>query len=127
MPVSISRSSRMLLLVFAAFSVGLLIWATRWDLGSIMLLPMFGAWLLAPYAVLWFVSRRLRYGAQAVIHLIGSLAVGLFGVGILIYGFVANPDPQSGLLLLFIPIWQLVGAGLTVGLGLVAGRIRKAG
>lgn len=125
---STSRSIRFLLAVFCIASVGLLAWSTRLDPGSLLLFPVFASRMLVPYGILWVASRGLHETRpQEVVFLVGTLLVGLFGISLFTYGFVTSPDPQSGLLLVFLPLWQLVGSGGTVGiLALLAHRNRTA-
>lgn len=122
-----TQGSKIASVICAIISIGVLAWATSIDLGSILLFPVFAVWLVLPYGVLWLVSHQVRERWQEAVLLVVTLVVGIFGVGALVYGFVTHPDPQSGLLLLIIPVWQLLGVGFAAGIILVAERLRKTG
>ncbi len=64
-------------------------------------------WALIPYALVVVATHRepSNLGSSSVL---GVAAVLLSGASIvLLYlAFIANPDPQSGLVLVFLPLWQ---------------------
>lgn len=75
----------------------------------LLFLP-FAAWALLPYGLLAVRAERAagHRGATTIV-LVGSVLATAFGVFALYMAFVAQPDPQSGLVVLFVPVWQLVG------------------
>ena len=75
----------------------------------------FGMWAAAPtLLLLWYVLRRVNLAGQALAALVGSCLVAAFGASVYFDGFVAHPDPQSGLLLVFVPVYQWVGVVITL-------------
>lgn len=83
----------------------------------LFLLP-FAAWALAPYLLVAVLAFRLHAqgGAAAVLALAALLLAGSSAL-LLWLAFVAEPDPQSGLVFVVLPFWQLAAA---VPLGLLA-------
>jgi hypothetical protein len=72
---------------------------------------LFAAWALLPYALLatavrWRPSNRVSH---SVLGVAAALMSGFSILG-LYSAFVAHPDPQSALVLVFLPLWQLVGS-----------------
>ncbi|UCC13677.1 MAG: hypothetical protein JSW21_09905 [Gammaproteobacteria bacterium] len=74
------------------------------------LVAPFAGWVGVPYAVLYLASRRSpsTSGSRAVL-LLGAAAVSGFGILMLYEAFIAHPDAQSGIVLIFIPLYQLAG------------------
>ena len=80
-------------------------------------LALFVAWALSPYAALaWLSSRPLN----PWVLLAGAVLIGASALLFYYDGFVRRPDPQSGLLVLFLPLWQLIAC---VVVGLIALRL----
>lgn len=73
-------------------------------------LPVFGAWAVLPYVVAGWVARwrPATPGSHAVLAIAAALLTG-FGVFALYQAFVTHLDPQSAIVLVYLPIWQLVG------------------
>ena len=76
--------------------------------------------LLMPYAagalLGWLAHRDLL---SSCITLLGTLAMSVAGFSALYRAFVLYPDPQNGLLVLFMPVYQGLFLGGTVGLVLL--------
>jgi hypothetical protein len=75
--------------------------------------PMFAiasAWVLLPYAIVWQEARR-RTGrpGPCVVLLVAAITLTVFSALVLYGAFIAHPDPQSGLVFIFIPLYQLLG------------------
>lgn len=75
--------------------------------------PMFAiasAWVLLPYAIVWQEARR-RTGqtGPCIVLLIAATALTVFSAIALYGAFIAHPDPQSGLVFIFIPLYQVLG------------------
>lgn len=89
------------------------------------LFAVFGAWALLPYLVL---HRRLRgTDGPKLVHgvlLVAALLLTGFGFAVFLSAFFLEPDAQSGLVVLFIPIWQWVGLIIAFW---VAGRLERSG
>lgn len=69
----------------------------------------FAAWAVSPFVAAGMVASRFRASPLAV-RLVAAAAAALAGSSLFVYhqGFVAHPDAQSGLLFLFLPLWQLL-------------------
>jgi hypothetical protein len=92
------------------------------DPGSWALVPalmLFGLWALLPYALLYTFARRIKGVRRGPLALLAvALVTSALGLAIYIDGFFIAPDPQSGLLFIFIPVYQLVVAGVLGGLSM---------
>jgi hypothetical protein len=75
--------------------------------------PMFliaSAWVLLPYAIVWQEARRrMAQPGPRVVLLVAAIALTVFSAIVLYGAFIAHPDPQSGLVFIFIPLYQLLG------------------
>lgn len=70
----------------------------------------FAAWAGLPYALIYAVSRRgPATRASSAVVLLSALAVSGFGALMLYEAFIAHPDAQSGIVLIFIPFYQVLG------------------
>jgi hypothetical protein len=71
---------------------------------------LFAAWALLPYAAMG-AAARLRPSNRSSRSVLLAAAVLLSGLSALVLYdvFVAHPDAQSGLVVLILPLWQLVG------------------
>jgi ABC-type Fe3+-siderophore transport system permease subunit len=75
--------------------------------------PMFAvafAWVLLPYAIVRQEARR-RTGQPGprIVLLVAAIALTVFSAIVMYGAFIAHPDPQSGLVFIFIPLYQLLG------------------
>jgi hypothetical protein len=106
----------------ARVTVGLLVVGTLVTLGFMiragepgewwwwpLFLP-FATWSLAPYAAVAHVLRRRTSGlaSRGAVCLAAALLAGTTAY-VLYSAFVVHLDPQSGLVFLFLPLWQLLG------------------
>ncbi len=73
---------------------------------------VFAAWAMIPYVVL-FHSSRLQTSFKVSWFILLS-ALGIVGLGVYIYidAFFIHIDPQSGLVFIFVPLYQLILAGI---------------
>lgn len=76
-----------------------------WWLGFLLI----GAWSLAPYGVCAAAGRRVSAGREGLVWLAASALLTGMSAALLYDAFVARPDAQSGLVFVFLPLWQLVG------------------
>jgi hypothetical protein len=70
----------------------------------------FAAWTASPYAAVAVLARHCAHRRWAA--LVVLVAAGLLsGAGALILAnaFIFNLDPQSGIVLVLLPVWQLIG------------------
>lgn len=108
--------TRAMLGLSAVASMGLVWWIGHiegvsdaiWGLG-------FSAWIIAPYVFIGRASYRhpgnRSYGVSMLV--LTTLVCGL-AAWIYTDAFFVHTDPQSGLVMLFIPLWQLLGSVLWV-------------
>jgi SNF family Na+-dependent transporter len=104
------RIAQVLLFVGAATTLGFMGYAGEPTSALWWLLSLpFAAWTLLPYALVASEARR-HASNRGSLSLLGLAAALLSGSSIvLLYlAFVAQPDAQSGLVLVFLPLWQLV-------------------
>lgn len=107
----------------AAFTTWLMIYASEpWNtgIGQWALVLPFAVLALSPYIVLFRLARRgTGDAAKARVLLVVAILVTAPAVYAYILGFLVTPDPQSGLLFVFLPLYQLMaGAALGVVLWL---------
>jgi len=107
----LARGILVLLLVGASTTLGFMIYAG--DPSRVwwwfFFLP-FAGWALLPYAVVGAAARWRPFNgaSRSVLCVAAALLSGISILG-LHSAFVAYPDAQSGLVLVFLPLWQLVG------------------
>jgi len=90
-----------------------------WWLG---VLP-FVLWSLIPYALLAWTAARVRDSRRSLWVLLVASVLLTGGSGVLLYqAFVARPDAQSGLVFLFLPVWQVVVLAVPVVVAHALGR-----
>lgn len=116
----ISRWTRFVLLASAALTVGFMLYASRpWENGAaaLLFLPLFGLWALAPYYGLHQLSREAA-GSRAAGLLVFAAAVlaGASAAWLQFTAFVTRPDPQSGLLYVFLPVYQWIFVAVLNGI-----------
>ncbi len=76
------------------------------DLGSPMSYA-FILWAVSPFAAIFAATRKPRGStAASVVRLVATLVITAFGLSTLHHGFFVKPDPQSGLLFIFVPLYQ---------------------
>jgi hypothetical protein len=106
----------------ALFTLGMMLYASQpWSeqgAGGWLALAAFAAFALSPYAVLALAARRADpHPARAWILLAVGVLVTVTAAWFYVLGFLVEPDPQSGLLFVFLPIYQLIAGGV-IGLAL---------
>jgi hypothetical protein len=107
----------------ALFTLALMLYASQpWSAdgaggGGALLLVPFALAALSPYAILAWLANRARAGTLASwAVLVIAVLITVPAIWIYVLGFIVEPDAQSGLLFVFIPIYQYLvgGAGLIV-------------
>ncbi len=114
------------------FTLALMLYASEpWDadLGRWALVLPFAVLAVSPYLVLARLARALAHDAAKSRVLMG-VAVLVTAPAVWIYsqGFLIEPDPQSGLLFVFLPIYQFIAgavAGMAAWLFVMASRRRR--
>lgn len=114
----------------AIFTLGLVVYASeawRAGLDRWLLVSPFALLAISPYLALWRIARRVRADivrsriALAVAVLITAPAVWFY-----VLGFFVHSDPQSGLLFLFLPVYQfLAGGAAAMILWLIVSGVRR--
>jgi hypothetical protein len=102
---------------------------TAKDAPDALFLVLVGLWGAFPYALLLGLPRWLRghlSSRSEVAILAGSLLAILGAAALDFLVFVARPDPQSGLVLIFLPFYQSVLAAVTLLVAGLLGRRRTA-
>jgi len=85
---------------------------------------LFQFWALAPYVVLLvFLLKSCRIVRQRIVFLFSSLVIVGFGLFEYSFAYFIVADAQAGLLFIFVPAYQLLGAGVGIGCTIVAGRV----
>ncbi len=69
---------------------------------------IFLAWSISPYAMLFFLCTIVKTKKATITLLLVSIFTVAVGVYSLLLAFVFALDPQSGLLFIFLPMWQWV-------------------
>jgi hypothetical protein len=78
---------------------------------------MFAGWAMAPFALAWVAAVKVTSSRLAQLIILAAV-VAAVGLSVAVYWptFVDNakPDAQDGLVLLFVPVYQLAGIALAV-------------
>jgi hypothetical protein len=70
---------------------------------------LFGAYVISPYIALTSFNNKIKDSlVKAILCLITSFFIVMFGALIYYYGFFIELDAQSGILFLFVPAFQFV-------------------
>lgn len=86
------------------------------DASKFLLFAGFALWALLPYAILYGAARWLVCGVStSMTVLITALAVAGFGAFCYYDAFFVHLDPQSGLVLVFVPLCQLIVEAVVFG------------
>jgi len=87
------------------------------------LFVLFFAWSVSPLVMLTrLVRRHADHPLGAVLLCATAIASVAFGIWALINAFVIHLDPQSGLVFVFLPVWQWAAVGLAAGVSVWLGR-----
>ncbi len=128
---ALSFLSLLFAVVAAVITLGLMIYAGHgWKQGAGWWLSFlaFGAWAVAPYAALSWLSFRMRKTiGQTVVFLVAVLVIMSFGMVILYDGFFVHIDAQNALLFVVVPFYQWIGVALALGIGYWVGNRRAVG
>ena len=113
-----------LALLGAILTLGFAIYAAQGaESGTLPFLILVILWACSPYAVLFVLARlSSASGPWPFLLPVCTLATMLFGLYFFWQGFFVQPDPQSGLLFIFLPFYQLA----FVGVIFVVGALTKA-
>ncbi len=70
----------------------------------------FLAWALLPYAALYLAARRAKEGRWANFVALATVVITGLALAAFVFGFFVRPDPQSGLMFVVLPLYQLLVA-----------------
>ena len=100
----------------ALASIGLTITAADLDAPATRVLGLiFAAWVAAPYVVLLHATTRSAADAlHGWVLLLATIALAAFGLAIYYDAMFVHLDPQSGIVFLVVPVWQMIAAGAVV-------------
>lgn len=106
----IKRGINGVLLVGALVTEGFMLYAgepgdPRWWLGFFF----FGLWAFMPYLAVAYIAHRFSTSRRSLWVLLAAALFLTTGSCIVLYtSFIAQPDPQSGVVFVFLPMLQLV-------------------
>ena len=110
----------------AAATLALMLWAMTFSWSGLGFALGLMAWCVSPYALLAFAAGAMRVSRRGAIALLVTTVL-VAGAAAVAYvdAFFIHLDAQGALILIFMPVWQWVGAlvGLVVA-SLLASRAR---
>ena len=119
-------AARVLAIAMAIATAGFVIRMADITVGTSLFLLLVLGWCVSPYAAIALALHRPWKSAEAVlVALATTIAIAGLAAYVYIVAFFVKPDPQGGLVLLFIPLWQWVG--VVVGLGVAWLMERRTG
>lgn len=124
------RAARAVCIVSAVATVGFMAWVADWSSQPSILAFMVGliAWCVSPYVVVALAARAPRASLSAALALLATtIAVAGFAAVVYVDAFFIHLDAQGGLVFLFVPIVQWLGAAVgIVATHLLDRRVAKA-
>jgi hypothetical protein len=120
------HASRIIALLMSFATAGLLLKAADLSAGLTLFLVILLAWCVSPYALI-ALALRGRWGSTEAVLVAFATTIAVCGFALYIYiiTFFVKPDAQGGLVFLFVPLWQWIGALAGLGVAWVIER-RKA-
>lgn len=117
--MSLKAVTQVLAVLGAVLTLGIAIYAAQGaETRTLPFLILVLLWACSPYAALFVLARRTSSGGPWPIVLpVCVLATMLFGLYFFWQGFFVQPDPQSGLLFVFLPFYQLAFVGVVFVVG----------
>ncbi len=119
-----ARNSTFVVLVVAVIiTISIIVRAADW--ATLLLIPVllgFSAWAMVPYLVLFFSARLPTSSKVSWVVFCATLVIVCMGVFIYIDAFFVHLDPQSGLVFIFVPLYQLILAGIMFAIALFSSR-----
>ena len=95
----------------AAATLALMLWAMTFSWSGLAFVLGLMAWCVSPYVPLGFASRKPRASRKsAVALLVTAVVVAAFAAIVYVDAFFIHLDAQGALILVFMPVWQWVGA-----------------
>lgn len=112
-----ARATLVVAVVGAVFTAGLMLVVSEpgaMGASGLIVLGAFMVFAISPYAALAFAARRLTDRMAGWVALIAGLVIAVPASLLYILGFFVQPDAQSGLLFLFVPVYQFLAGGAVV-------------
>ena len=111
MNAGLARASLAACAAAAIATLALMAWAASWSWSGLAFMVSLMAWCVSPYVPLGFASRKPRASRKsAVALLVTVVAVAAFAAIVYVVAFFIHLDAQGALILVFMPVWQWVGA-----------------
>ena len=97
--------------VSAAATLALMLWAMTFSWSGLAFVLGLMAWCVSPYALLAFAAGAMRVSRRgAIALLVTTILVAGAAAAAYVDAFFIHLDAQGALILLFMPVWQWVGA-----------------
>ena len=95
----------------AAATLALMLWAMTFSWSGLAFVLGLMAWCVSPYALLAFAAGAMRVSRRGAIALLVTTVL-VAGAAAVAYvdAFFIHLDAQGALILVFMPVWQWVGA-----------------
>ncbi|MEE9523684.1 MAG: hypothetical protein V3V59_02920 [Thermodesulfovibrionales bacterium] len=114
----------------SVITLSLMVYAGQgWEQGIVWWLGFlaFGIWAISPYCFMTISHYLLiNNNKQSIVFLVSSILIILFGMFIYYDGFFIHIDAQSALLFIFIPLYQWIGCGISLGLAKLISREKRS-
>lgn len=111
--MSLKSVTQVLAVLGAVLTVGIALYAAQGaESRTLLFLVLVLLWACSPYAALLVLARRTSDGPWRIVIPICVVATMLFGLYFFWQGFIVQHDPQSGLLFIFLPFYQLAFVGV---------------
>lgn len=95
----------------AAATLALMLWAMTFSWSGLAFVLGLMAWCVSPYALLAFAAGAMRVSRRgAVALLVTTVLVAGAAAAAYVDAFFIHLDAQGALILVFMPVWQWVGA-----------------
>lgn len=95
----------------ALATLALMAWAMTFSWSGLAFIAGLMAWCVSPYAVLAFAAGTLRGSRRALVALlVTTVLVAGLAAAAYVDAFFIHLDAQGALILVFMPVWQWVGA-----------------
>jgi hypothetical protein len=95
----------------AAATLALMLWAMTFSWSGLAFVVGLMAWCVSPYALLAFAAGAMRASRRgAIALLVTTVLVAGAAAAAYVDAFFIHLDAQGALILVFMPVWQWVGA-----------------
>ena len=99
----------------AAATLALMLWAMTFSWSGLAFVLGLMAWCVSPYALLAFAAGAMRVSRRgAIALLVTTVLVAGAAAAAYVDAFFIHLDAQGALILVFMPVWQWVGAVIAI-------------